>query len=506
MAQAEQRYRVIERIAAGGMAEVYRAESAGLEGFKKTVAIKRVLPHLSKKKKFIGMFLDEARLSATLSHSNCVQVFDIGVGDETYFIVMEYVDGANLKALIEHRKQLGQRLPIEVACMITLKICEGLSYAHEARDALGQSLGVVHRDVSPPNVLITRYGEVKVVDFGLAKANSQLEDSEPGIIKGKFSYLSPEAALGETVDHRTDIFATGIILWEMLTSRRLFLGETDLQTVRQVQASHVPLARDFNADVPRSLDQVLAHALARDPATRYQTAREFGRDLNRILFELGRPVSSFDLAGFVSDVLHEKNRQRSIRPKQQTLIGSLIQDAIMSFTSLKNKSNSGDKSLSPQDSPDEESGVGAIPLSLGSFDTGTWEERSRTERKEPSHVGLAPPNYQIGDLASQLEDLDENPSGSVDLNALMTTRSAQPMTAPPTRQARASAVPPSSRRMTPGLGSYAPGVPQSYEQHNPGVPFHHGNTHHVPLRFWVACVLIVLVGGTFGAYMAGVFN
>jgi serine/threonine protein kinase len=235
-----QRYRVIEKIAAGGMAEVFRAESAGLEGFKKTVAIKRVLPHLSQKKQFIGMFLDEARLSASLSHSNVVQVFDIGVGDETYFIVMEYVDGANLKAVIEHRKTLGRPLPMEAACLIALRTCEGLAYAHEAQDALGQPLGIVHRDVSPPNVLITRHGEVKVVDFGLAKANSQLESSEPGIIKGKFSYLSPEAAQGEEVDQRTDIFATGIMLWEMITGQRLFMGDTDLGTVRLVQAARVP--------------------------------------------------------------------------------------------------------------------------------------------------------------------------------------------------------------------------------------------------------------------------
>src|ERR1044071_8276494 len=230
----QQRYKVIERIASGGMAEVFRAESAGLEGFKKTVAIKRVLPHLAEKKQFIGMFLDEARLSAALSHSNVVQVFDIGVGDDTYFIVMEYVDGANLKSVIEHRKQLGRPLPIEIACLIALRTCEGLAYAHEVLDALGQPLGIVHRDVSPPNVLITRHGEVKVVDFGLAKANSQLESSQPGIIKGKFSYLSPEAALGEEVDARTDVFAVGIILWELLAGRRLFLGDSDIETVRMV--------------------------------------------------------------------------------------------------------------------------------------------------------------------------------------------------------------------------------------------------------------------------------
>src|ERR1700755_2500993 len=158
MAQQQQRYRIIERIAAGGMAEVYRAESAGLEGFKKIVAIKRVLPHLSEKKQFIGMFLDEARVGAHLSHSNCVQVFDIGVGDNTYFIVMEYVDGADIKAIIEWLRKARRTFPL------TPKMWEGLPYAHELVDEAGRPLSVIHRDVSPPNVLITKYGEVKIVD------------------------------------------------------------------------------------------------------------------------------------------------------------------------------------------------------------------------------------------------------------------------------------------------------------------------------------------------------
>jgi len=173
----QQRYRVIEKLASGGMAEVFRAESAGLEGFKKQVAIKRVLPHLSEKKKFISMFLDEARLSAHLSHSNCVQVFDIGVGDNAYFIVMEFVDGADLKAVVETLKKQGRSLAIEEGVFIAIKICEGLCYAHELMDSDGRPFGVVHRDVSPPNVLMTKHGEIKIVDFGLAKASSQLEKS-----------------------------------------------------------------------------------------------------------------------------------------------------------------------------------------------------------------------------------------------------------------------------------------------------------------------------------------
>src|SRR6187399_883512 len=313
MAQPAQRYKVLERIAAGGMAEVFRAESAGLEGFKKLVAIKRVLPHLSEKKQFIGMFLDEARVGAHLSHSNCVQVFDIGVGDNTYFIVMEYVDGADLKGVIEHRKKTSLPFPVEEACLICVRICEGLAYAHELTDGKGNSLHIVHRDMSPPNVLLTRHGEVKIVDFGLAKANSQLEKSEPGIIKGKFSYLSPEAAQGLSVDAKTDIFAVGIILWELLAGRRLFLGETDLETVRMVQQARIPSIRQFNPLVSADLETVLNKSLAGDPAQRYQTARDFGRALNKILFHLSREVSSFDIAQLVLPIWRERTEKKKQR-------------------------------------------------------------------------------------------------------------------------------------------------------------------------------------------------
>src|SRR3954471_3779845 len=290
-AHQQQRYRVIERLAAGGMAEVFLAESAGIEGFKKQVAIKRVLPSLSEKKRFIAMFLDEARLSASLSHSNVAQVFDIGVGDNAYFIVMEYVDGADLKAVIEFMRKSGQTFPVEAACFIASKICEGLTYAHELTGTDGTALQIVHRDMSPPNVLITKHGEIKIVDFGLAKATSQLEKSEAGIIKGKFSYLSPEAAQGLDVDARTDIFAVGIILWEMLAGRRLFLGDTDFATVKLVREANIPSISRLNPDVSRDLEQIMGRALARDQGTRYHSARDFGRDLTRFLYKLGRAVN-----------------------------------------------------------------------------------------------------------------------------------------------------------------------------------------------------------------------
>jgi serine/threonine-protein kinase len=390
--QQQQRYRVRQKIASGGMAEVFRAESAGLEGFKKTVAIKRVLPQLAEKKQFIGMFLDEARVSAHLSHSNCVQVFDVGVGDNTFFIVMEYVDGTDLKTAIEYYRRHQTLFPLEEACLITVRICEGLAYAHELTDANGRPLNIVHRDMSPPNVLITRYGEVKIVDFGLAKANSQLEKSEPGIIKGKFGYLSPEVAQGQTADARTDIFAVGIILWEMLAGRRLFVGNTDLETVHMVQAARVPSLQQFNPQVTPELAAVIAKALARDPAQRYQSARDFGRDLCAFLFANHRPVSSFEIAELVAPPLAQREIDRASRSKDGgSIISSLIEEALFEFVSL------GDSGVSQ---------AGSAPLGGGfQLNSPSWSAPSpgplaldQNSARSPSGSPL-----EIGNLAA-LED------------------------------------------------------------------------------------------------------
>jgi len=393
-AHQQQRYRVLERLASGGMAEVFLAESAGIEGFKKQVAIKRVLPALSEKKRFIAMFLDEARLSAHLSHSNVAQVFDIGVGDNAYFIVMEYVDGADLKQIIEYMKASGKRFDIEAAVFIASKICEGLTYAHEVRGPDGQPLDIIHRDMSPPNVLITKHGEVKIVDFGLAKAASQLEKSEAGIIKGKFGYLSPEAAQGKPIDIRTDIFAVGIILWEMLAGRRLFYGETDFATVKQVQEAKIPSLRAENPEVPAELEQILARALARDPAARYPTARDLGKDLTAFLFRFGRSITAYDVAEVVrASVLLRKKSQ----PDKSSIIDKLIEEALLEFTSL-------------QDDKAEPAAGGAAPstdqpLKLGFEDIGSWADELGTGAAPPPRKALPSSILEEGNLAA-LEETD----------------------------------------------------------------------------------------------------
>jgi serine/threonine-protein kinase len=406
--QQQQRYRVLQRIAAGGMAEVFRAESAGLEGFKKKVAIKRVLPHLAEKAEFIAMFLDEARLSAHLNHSNCVQVFDIGRGDSTYFIVMEMVDGADLKAIIEAQRRGGLPFPTEEACLICVRICEGLAYAHELHDEHAQPLNIVHRDMSPPNVLITRYGEVKVADFGLAKANSSLEQSQPGVIKGKFGYLSPEAAQGREVDQRTDIFAVGIILWEMLAGRRLFQGKTDLQTVKLVQRAEVPDVRQFNPAVAPSVVAVLARALAADPNERYQSARQLGYDLNHVLFKLPRAVSSFDIAQLVLPVSIQREREQAAGSH----IGSLIDQALFQFTSLKDRGNSPVAGSAPLD---VHSFAGRMPTGAAE-DAVDWSASLGAERGAGATEDGGPgsPDLAAGNL-SALEDVSDEPPSMASL-------------------------------------------------------------------------------------------
>lgn len=416
MSDSAQRYRVVEKLESGGMAEVFRAESEGLQGFRKQVAIKRVLPHLSSKKKFISMFLDEARLSAQLSHSNCVQVFDIGVGDNAFFIVMEFVDGANLKSIVEHIKKTGRDFPVEVAVYISLELCKGLSYAHELTDPNGVALHIVHRDMSPPNVLVTKHGEVKIVDFGLAKANSQLEKSEPGIIKGKFSYLSPEAAMGQEVDARTDVFAVGIILWELLAGQRLFLGDTDFQTVKRVQAANVPAISGINKKVPQDLERIIAKALARDPSQRYATARDLGNDLTKFLFRFGVPVSTFEVSQLVTGAMKERQRHR---PVQASIIDKLIEEALLEFTSLTDDKQGGAAGGAKPVEVIKPSASKPPPKGGNYVNVGSWidEIAVGTKAQDDALRASLPPGLSEGNLAALEDEPTSAPSSPAQMRA-----------------------------------------------------------------------------------------
>jgi serine/threonine-protein kinase len=332
---ADNRYRITERVAAGGMAEVFRGVAESMRGFKKNIAIKRILPSLTKNKKFVAMFLDEARLSLSLQHANIVQVFDIGHSEDTYFIVMEYVDGVDLKGILDWRRRINKRVPVAHSLYSIMEICKGLAYAHELRNPENDTpLGIVHRDVSPPNVLISKQGEIKVVDFGLAKATSQVEVTDPGVVKGKMSYLSPEAARGEEVDHRADIFAVGILLYEMLTGKRLFYGETDYQTVELVRNAKIPPLRPQNSQVEPELEDIVRKALAKRKEDRFQSATDLQDSLAQYSYSRGLKVISRDIAELVRQCLEDRRMQSGEGKAKTSIIDHLLQDEIVKFTSV----------------------------------------------------------------------------------------------------------------------------------------------------------------------------
>ncbi len=314
----------------GGMAEIFLGKALSIEGIEREVAIKRVLPSLSKNAKFIEMFLDEARVSMLLNHACIVQVFDVGRSGGTYFIVMEYVDGFNLRRLFQKASEVGYRIPLELACYMLMEVCKGLAHAHGKTDNSGTHLHIVHRDLSPPNILISAQGEVKITDFGLAKALTHVSVTDPGIVKGKFSYLSPEAADGKPVDHRADIFAAGICLWEILSNRRLFLGKDDMETVDMVRRAEVPSLTALNPQVTHEFERVLSRALARDPRKRYTSAREFGDALANYLFSHNLKVTSYDLATMVQRLFGSAHNNES--PEER--IGTLIQEEILNLSML----------------------------------------------------------------------------------------------------------------------------------------------------------------------------
>jgi serine/threonine protein kinase len=325
-AQFQQRYQILDRIDAGGMAEVFKAKSISMQGFERLVAIKRIHPNLVENDKFLNMFLDEAKLSLSLNHANIVQVFDIGRSAETYFIVMEYVDGINLKALIDTLLQRDLRIPVAQAAYILNEVCKGLAHAHQKRDLDGNHLGIVHRDVSPPNVLVSTEGEVKLTDFGLAKGVFQAELTDPGVVKGKFGYLSPEAAHAHEVDIQTDVFACGIVLWEVLTGRRLFQGKSDLKTLELVRKADVVPPSTYNPDVPADLDHIVLKALAREKKDRYLSAQALGSDLHGFLFKHALQVSAYDIATLVRQALRFSMLQAGRAGSRE--INSLVQQEI----------------------------------------------------------------------------------------------------------------------------------------------------------------------------------
>jgi serine/threonine protein kinase len=283
------RYVLLERIGSGGMAEVFRAVAHGMEGFQRTFVLKRIRGDHSETSDFVEMFVNEARISALLSHENIVQIYDFGQVDGRYFLTMEYLRGKDLSTVLRKLYAAKQSIDPAVAAFVGLQVARGLAYAHTLALPGGQPLNIIHRDVTPSNIMLLRAGGVKLLDFGIAKSHARFnvgENTETGVCKGKLPYLSPEQVNGTPVDHRSDVFALGVVLWETLTGRRLFLGRTDFETMQNVLERPIPPPSTLRPDIPTALDYIVVRALERDVERRYASARALADELETVVQDL----------------------------------------------------------------------------------------------------------------------------------------------------------------------------------------------------------------------------
>ncbi|SEU31823.1 serine/threonine-protein kinase [Stigmatella erecta] len=297
------KYQLIRKLATGGMAEVFLAKAAGPMGFEKTLVLKRILPHLAEEATFVEMFLSEAKLAAQLTHPNIVQIFDFGEADGAYFLAMEYIDGPHLRALVKGARSQGRPLsPVACARLISLA-CEGLAFAHDFADPqTGEPMGLIHRDISPDNILMSRQGAVKVVDFGIAKAASQSHHTQSGVIKGKLAYMPPEQVRARALDRRTDVYALGVVLYELLTMRRPFESSSDAGLMQAILFEEPVPASQHRAGLPEPLLGILGRALAKDREQRYPDCLAFQSDLEDFILSAGKPVTTQQLAQLVAQL------------------------------------------------------------------------------------------------------------------------------------------------------------------------------------------------------------
>jgi serine/threonine-protein kinase len=292
------KYKLVRLIASGGMAEVFLARQAGAAGFEKLVCLKRILPHLARDKQFVEMFLNEARLAARLDHPNIVSIFDLGEANGNYFIAMEFIDGPSLRAAAKRALERGEWLPIPEIVKIVSMAAAGLHYAHELTDAGGKPLGLVHRDISPDNVLVHRNGAAKVVDFGIAKAANSSSSTRTGTLKGKVAYMPPEQLRGDPLDRRTDVFALGVVLYELLAGQRPWAGDSEVSLIGRIMTEDPPPLSTLRPDAPAGLVAVLDRALAKDREARYASCHDLQADLEALLVSLGQTITQARISDF----------------------------------------------------------------------------------------------------------------------------------------------------------------------------------------------------------------
>jgi serine/threonine protein kinase/Tfp pilus assembly protein PilF len=300
------KYILLERLATGGMAQLYRAKIIGIQGFEKLIAIKMILPHLAKEKELVASFIDEAKLAALLNHGNIVQIYDFGSMEDSYFISMEFLFGKDLRAIAAKAKERDLPLSLEHTLYIISRACSGLDYAHKLKDFQGKPLNIIHRDISPQNIFVTYEGDVKLLDFGIAKAASQSTITQYGMIKGKVAYMSPEQAAGKFIDQRSDIFSAGILLYEMVTGGRMFTGDSTMQILAKVREAEFDSPDSVAPGLHPKVYKIINRALAKEREERYQSSGEVLGDLEECMAELSLRPTAGGLAQYMKALFQDE--------------------------------------------------------------------------------------------------------------------------------------------------------------------------------------------------------
>ncbi|MCK4764994.1 MAG: protein kinase [Candidatus Aminicenantes bacterium] len=314
-------YEIIGLIARGGMAEIYKAKKKGVKGFEKIIALKKILSGYGEDDKYIEMFVDEAKIAAELSHPNIVQIYDLGKKDDFYFIAMEHVLGKDLRLILRKLAGLKRPFPEELALHLILKVLSALNYAHSAKDSSGRALEIVHRDVSPPNILVSFSGDVKLTDFGVSKATNKMHETVSGALKGKLLYMSPEQAKGDSaVDYRSDLYSVGIILFELITGKKLFIDSSDLLVLKKVQEGEVIMPREIKKDINPELENIILKSLNKNRDRRYNNAADMMRDIESYLIKnYERQPAAVHLSHFLHDTFKEEIDKEDIKPDLKPL-------------------------------------------------------------------------------------------------------------------------------------------------------------------------------------------
>jgi serine/threonine-protein kinase len=311
------KYTLMHRIAVGGMAEIFTARQEGMQGFSKKIVIKRIRPHLSSQEGFVKMFLNEARLVAQLTHSNIVHIYDLGKIGKCYFLAMEYVHGRDMRAVLAKSEKVQIPFPMEYSLKVAGAVCEGLYYAHRSADEEGAPLNIVHRDVTPENVMVSFDGEVKILDFGIAKAANVIGETRTGEIKGKLAYMSPEQITGKAVDHRSDLFSLGVMLYEWITGHKLFGAGSDAEVMRNVVDGKIYPPSYFKEGLPAPVEAVLLKALQRNREERYQSAWDLQYDIDQFLLHHEFTPSNIHLSNFMRQLFADEMAREVHQPAQE---------------------------------------------------------------------------------------------------------------------------------------------------------------------------------------------